>query len=366
LYTSTVTLALSKWWQETQRTLTLTGLALFALLIMAIVLLRRVRLSIRAEEQLQEERRLAARVFEHSTDGIIVTDADRRMIAVNPKLEAITGYQAAELIGRNPKFFASGRHDPDFYREMWATIVRDGFWRGEITNRRKDGSLVDESLSISQVLDSNGRLTNYVGVFQDISAERIQALRLQRQLAALRALNDIVALTGLEPRETMRAALRVAVDHLRLPNGIISFIDRAADRYRVEVQVSPPDTLADGQEFPLGNTYCLTTLESGDLFAVANAERDGWGSHPCFRAYQLAAYLGAPIRVDGEIRGTINFSSPTGRNHDFDPSDLEFVRMLARWAGAFLERMRALAQLEEARERSGKPPTLPRAASWPT
>ena len=463
--------ALSTWRSETQRTLLAVGLALLAVILLGAAMIRRLLRSLRGEERAQEERRLAAQVFQHSTNGVLVTDANSRIVAANPHLEEVTGFSAAELLGENPRLFSSGQYDAAFYQGMWEEIGRHDLWRGEIVNRRKDGSLIEEWLTISAVRDSRGRVVNYVGVFEDLSAERrrdslirrlsqaveqsptsivitdlqakieyvnphftqvtgyqpgevlgrnprflqsgqtpppthqamwatlaagntwegefvnqrkdgslfheraiiapirdagehvthfvavkldiseqrLQAIRLQRQLDALRALNDIVALTGLEPRETLRAALRVAVDHLQLPNGIVSFIDRAADRYRVEVQVSPPDTLADGQEFPLGNTYCLTTLESGDLFAVANAERDGWVSHPCFREYQLAAYLGAPIRVDGEICGTINFSSPTARNHDFDPSDLEFVRMLARWAGAFLERMQVHDQLVAAR-----------------
>jgi PAS domain S-box-containing protein len=464
-------MALGTWRADTRRTLLAVGLALLAVILLGSAMILRLLRSVQAEERAQEERRLAAQVFEHSTNGVLITDANSRIVAANPRLEEVTGFRSEELRGQNPRLFSSGQYDAGFYQAMWEEIAGNDIWRGEIVNRRKDGTLMEEWLTISVVRDSRGRIVNYVGVFEDLSAERrrdslirrlsqaveqsptsivitdlqanieyvnphftqvtgyqpgevlgknprflhsgqtprpthqamwatlaaggtwegefinqrkdgslfheraiiapirdageqithyvavkldvseqrLQAIRLQRQLDALRALNDIVALTGLEPRETLRAALRVAVDHLRLPNGIVSLIDRAADRYRVEVQVSPPDTLFDGQEFPLGNTYCLTTLESGDLFAVANAERDGWVSHPCFREYQLAAYLGAPIRVDGEIRGTINFSSPTGRKHDFDPSDLEFVRMLARWAGAFLERMQAHDQLVAAR-----------------
>ncbi|HSG23363.1 MAG TPA: ATP-binding protein, partial [Azonexus sp.] len=70
-----------------------------------------------------------------------------------------------------------------------------------------------------------------------------------------------------------------------------------------------------------------------------------YAGHPCFQDFQLAAYIGMPIRVDGEIFGTLNFSSAQGRSRDFDPSDLEFVRLLARWAGAFIERMQATETL---------------------
>ncbi|HEX6734858.1 MAG TPA: PAS domain S-box protein, partial [Azonexus sp.] len=463
--------ALAAWQADTQRTLLAIGLPLLAVIALGSTMILRMRRSLRGEEQAQEERRLAAQVFQHSTNGVLITDAAVRIVAVNPRLEEVSGFPAGELLGRNPQVFASGHHDASFYRAMWADIAEHDLWRGEIINRRKDGSLMEEWLTISAVRDSRGRVVNYVGVFEDLSEERrrdslirrlsqaveqsptsivitdlqpaieyvnphfthttgytpaevlgqnprilqsgltdpdiyaamwatlatgatwegelvnrrkdgtlfheraiiapirdaaerathyvavkldiseqrLQDIRLQRQLAALRALNDIVALTGLEPRETLRAALRVAVDHLRLPYGIVSFIDRDSDRYRVEVQVSPPGTLADGQEFPLGDTYCSDTLRAGDVLAIADAERQGWREHPCFRDFHLAAYLGMPIHCDGRLYGTVNFSSSSGRDHDFDPSDLEFVRMLARWAGAFLERMHALDQLEAAR-----------------
>ena len=463
--------ALAAWAADTRRTLFAVGLALLAVIILGSTLTSRLRRSLRAEEQAQEERRLAARVFKHSTNGVIITDADSRIVAVNPRLEEVTGFSAGELLGDNPRRFSSGQHGAAFYQAMWAEITRHDLWRGEIVNRRKDGSLIEEWLTISAVRDSQGRIANYVGVFEDLSAERrrdslirrlsqaveqsptsivitdlqpaieyvnphflqttgytlaevlgqnprllqsgltprqtytalwatlsagqtwegeftnrckdgtlyheraiiapirdgsdqvthyvavklditeqrLQGIRLQRQLAALRALNDIVALTGLAPRETLRTALRVAADHLGLPYGIVSHIDSAADRYRVEVQVSPPGTLRDGQDLRLGATYCSDTLASGDVLGIANARHSGHDQHPCFADTQLAAYLGAPFRVEGKWYGTINFASPTGRDHDFDPSDVEFIRMLARWAGAFLERMHALDQLDAAR-----------------
>jgi len=341
--------ALAKWREEARYTLSAAGLALLSLLLISSLLIVRFRRGLREEERRLEERRLAANVFEHSTNGIVITDAERRMLAVNPKLEAVSGYSAGELLGQNPRLFSSGQHGADFYRQMWATLERSGIWQGEIVNRRKDGSLVEEWLTISRIVDAQGRVSNYLGMFEDLSEQRLQARRLQRQLAAMRALNDIVAVTGLDPRETMREALRVAVDHLHLEFGIVSNIDQAADQYRIVVQASPPETLADNQQFALGLTYCSSTLQRDDVLAIANAADSDYRAHPCFLDFNLAAYLGAPIRVDGEIFGTINFSSKQPRTEDFEASDLEFIRMLARWAGAFLERLHAQEELVDAR-----------------
>jgi len=341
--------ALAKWRDEARFTLSAAGLALLSLLLLSSLLIVRFRRGLREEELRLEERRLAANVFEYSTNGIIITDAQRRMLAVNPKLEAVSGYSANELIGQNPRIFSSGQHAVDFYRQMWATLESSGIWQGEIINRRKDGSLLEEWLTISRIVDAQGRVSHYLGMFEDISEQRLQARRLQRQLAAMRALNDIVAVTGLDPLESMREALRVAVDHLHLEFGIISSIDRAANRYRVVVQVSPPATLADDQEFELEVTYCSAMLHRDDVLAITNAADSEFQTHPCFRDMQLAAYLGAPIRVDGQVFGSISFSSTQARTDGFEASDFEFIRMLARWAGAFIERLHAQDELVAAR-----------------
>jgi PAS domain S-box-containing protein len=89
----------------------------------------------------EEAQRLAATVFASSVEGICITDAERRILAVNPALESITGYSAADVVGKTPSVFSSGRHDPLFYRSMWQAITRDGFWRGEVWNRRKSGEV---------------------------------------------------------------------------------------------------------------------------------------------------------------------------------------------------------------------------------
>jgi diguanylate cyclase (GGDEF)-like protein/PAS domain S-box-containing protein len=115
---------------------------------------------------------LAAKVFEQSSEGISITDADCNIVTVNQAFTTITGYSEAEVLGRNPRILASGRHDKDFYRVMWNAINTGGSWEGEIWNRRKDGSVFPEWLSISRVLDSDGRVTEYIGIFSDITEHK--------------------------------------------------------------------------------------------------------------------------------------------------------------------------------------------------
>ena len=116
---------------------------------------------------------LAQRVFDSSSEAIVVTDADNRIVSVNRAFESITGFAAAEALGRNPGSFKSGRHDADFYRSMWQSLRDKDRWKGEIWDRRKDGSIYPKLASIDVVRDAaSGKIENYVAVFSDISERK--------------------------------------------------------------------------------------------------------------------------------------------------------------------------------------------------
>ena len=119
-----------------------------------------------AEDQLQ----LAASVFSHAREGIMITDLEGRIIDVNEAFTRITGYDRDEALGRNPRFLNSGRQDRAFYVELWRRLIDDGHWYGEIWNRRKNGDLYAEMQNISTVYDANGKPSQYVALFSDITA----------------------------------------------------------------------------------------------------------------------------------------------------------------------------------------------------
>ncbi len=143
----------------------------------------------RAEGQLQ----LYATVFTNATEGMAITDSEARIVAVNPAFCAITGYDEQDILGHNPAILNSGRQGPDFYRQMWAELRERGVWQGEIWNRRKDGAIYPEWLSIAAVTNEAANVTNYIGVFTDISERKQSEARIQHL-----AHHD--ALTGLPNR----------------------------------------------------------------------------------------------------------------------------------------------------------------------
>jgi len=129
-------------------------------------------IDISERKEAEEKERLSAKVFETVAEGIMVCNADNRIIAVNKTFTRITGYSNEEIIGNDPGLLSSGRHDECFYKTMWQHLMEDGVWEGEVWNRRKNGEVYPEWLSIATVKDDDGVLEQYIAVFSDITKRK--------------------------------------------------------------------------------------------------------------------------------------------------------------------------------------------------
>lgn len=249
-------------------------------------------------KQAEERMSIAASVFAASPEGIVISDADNHIVDVNPAFTRITGYSREEALGRNPSLLSSGRHDRAFYAAMWQALERDGAWRSEIWNRRKNGEVYAELLSISAIRDANGKVQRYVALFSDISY-------LKEHEAELNRVANYDALTGLPNRRlladrmkqaiarTARARDMLAVCYLDL-DGFKEVNDtlghEAGDRVLVEMAqrigsvLRGGDTVArlGGDEF----VVLLQGLEKGEE-CVATLDR-------------LLAEIARPVAVNGK------------------------------------------------------------------
>ncbi|MCB1907828.1 MAG: diguanylate cyclase [Rhodocyclaceae bacterium] len=173
-------------------------------------------------EQRESEQKLmlAASVFSAAHDGVLITDPDGSIIDANPSICLASGYQYQELVGSNPRIFQSGRQDRDFYRDLWQTLAKHGYWEGEIWNRRKEGQLVPERVSISAVCDDRGGVTHYIGVYTDISELKAHQRELERQ-----ANND--PLTGLPNRRLLMDRIKLALAQAKRAGNrpAVAFVD---------------------------------------------------------------------------------------------------------------------------------------------
>ena len=179
------------------------------------------------------------------------------------------------------------------------------------------------------------------------STRRSTQRLMQRQQAALRALNEIAALPSLSRTEQLRQALRLGAEHFGMPLGIISRIQ--GEQYQVLVQVSPDDALSDGQLFELGDTYCSLALQHNDVLAITHMADSPHRHQPCYRQFALESYIGTVVRVGGKPFGTLAFANPERRRQPFDDADRDFLGLFARWVGAILERQQQERAVRAAR-----------------
>lgn len=249
----------------------------------------------RTEQQLQ----LAASVFVHAREGIMITDADGAIIDVNDTFTRITGYSREEALGQNPRILRSGRHDQDFYAAMWRSLLDKGHWYGEIWNKRKNGEIFAEMQTISAVRDEHEHIRHYVALFSDITLIKAHEQQLEH-------IAHYDALTGLPNRvlladrlqhamsQTARRAQRLAVVYLDL-DGFKSVNDRyghdIGDQLLMQLARRMRDTLRDSDT--------LARLGGDEFVAVLLDLEDTAASTPVLS--RLLAAAAQPVMVGGQM-----------------------------------------------------------------
>jgi PAS domain S-box-containing protein len=152
---------------------------------------RRVPEAVR-RHRLEQMNRLLIQALESARDGVMITDRHGVILHVNRALEGMTGYTRAELLGQNPRLLKSNVHPDEVYREMWQTILGRGSWQGELTNRRKDGSLFQTSITVSPIVDAQDRLSHFVGIQRDITRQK----QIEGQLLQAQKMQSVGTLAG--------------------------------------------------------------------------------------------------------------------------------------------------------------------------
>jgi PAS domain S-box-containing protein len=268
----------------------------------------------------QEQRRLPA---PEEGDSVRLLDDGERHYLVNQV--ALSSYRQAHQRSDEPLAVALIWHD---ISDQYNVHRRDKRW-----------------LVIKWLLAWCGAEALLLGLLR--STQRSTQRLMQRQQAALRALNEIAALPSLSRTEQLRQALRLGAEHFGMPLGIISRIE--GERYQVVVQVSPDGALSDGQQFELGDTYCSLALQQDDALAITHMADSPHRRHPCYRQFALESYIGTAVRVAGKPFGTLAFANPEPRRRPFDAADRDFLGLFARWVGAILERQQQERAVRAAR-----------------
>ncbi|KAA3651514.1 MAG: EAL domain-containing protein [Proteobacteria bacterium] len=177
------------------------------------------------QRQADERLRQAAAVFDSSTEGMMITDLSANIIEVNRAFVEITGYEHDEVIGQSTRLLRSGQHPPAFYQALWRSLLDTGQWRGEVWNRRKNGEIYPEWLTLSTVLDDAGEPVFYAGVFSDITSVKQSAQQLEHL-----AHHD--PLTDLPNRMLLNARLHHAIEHATRSGASLAVLFLDLDRFK--------------------------------------------------------------------------------------------------------------------------------------
>lgn len=251
----------------------------------------------RLEDEL-EHRRIATAVFDATSEGILVTDAQNRILLVNRAFTATTGYTLEEVLGKTPHLLASGHHDRDFYTAMWEVLGRTGGWSGEIWNRRKSGEIYPEWLHINAIRDDSGKISHYVGVFSDISQHK----------EAQKRLHDLAyydALTRLPNRQLFYDRIEQAIAHARRERGGFSLLfldldrfkeinDTAGHRFGDQILIQAARRLQD-----LVRTSDTVARWGGDEFTlILHETEEDWKA--AVAARKIVHAFESPLHVDGQ------------------------------------------------------------------
>ena len=170
--------------------------------------------------------KLATSILENTPEGVMITDAEKRIVDVNRAFITTTGYSRDEAVGKTPKLLASGCHDEAFYQTLWQTLHAEGRWQGEIWNRRKDGEIYPEWLNITAIQDENGVVVNYAGIFSDLSSQQQVRQRLHH-------LAYYDALTDLPNRELFHDRLLNAIASAKRDRKQLALLFLDLDRFKI-------------------------------------------------------------------------------------------------------------------------------------
>lgn len=241
-----------------------------------------------------------------AANAIMITDGNGRITWTNPAFTQLTGYLPDEVIGQFPSILKSGQHDDAFYAQMWQTIVGGSVWRGELVNRRKDGSLYTEDQTITPVMDEQGQVSQFIAIKQDMTRRktmheaereaRILAEALREAGMALSATLDLDEVMDILLDQIGRVVPYDTVSLMRVGNGRAVIVRARGNDPFPKRFIEPENTV-----FVIGETPNLLELvQSQQAVIVPDTEKyAGWlkidvGGH-------IRCWMGVPIMIEGEI-----------------------------------------------------------------
>jgi PAS domain S-box-containing protein len=303
-------------------------------------LVARVRESVRvaADGGARPERVTAP--IERMTDGFLELDTDWEVTYLNGAGEEVLGVDAEAVVGRSLWAALPGLEGTDL-----GAAFRTASETGEAQTVEAYHGPVDARLELRVYPDADG----LSALFRDVTERTRTRQELAASEASVQRLHETVSDPSLSADEKLREILALGRERLGTDIALLSAIE--GDTWRAVEAVSDDERLQAGMEMPVEDSYCRKLAGEEEPLAVLDAAEAGWEGDPAYERWELACYLGAPVRVDGELFGAVCFADTDPRDRDFSPGEVAFVELLADWTRSVLERESYESELREQRRR---------------
>jgi PAS domain S-box-containing protein len=266
--------------------------------------------------RVEEHLRVRASALLSAANAIVITSASGIIEWVNPAFSALTGYAPEEAIGHPPgALIGSGAHDAKFFEAMWKTILAGNVWRGDMRNKRKDGSLYTETMTITPVKDGAGKVTHFIAIKEDTTAERAAAARiryLNRIYSMLSAINQTIVRDH-DPVAVFSEACNIAVDKGGFKLAWIATADKPTGTMRLMAHAGDNESYLEHLPNMLSEEPALVgpatrALRTGACVVCNDIGKDPGGEQWQREALALGyrATASIPLKAGGELLGTLN------------------------------------------------------------
>ncbi|MFU1519853.1 diguanylate cyclase [Vreelandella alkaliphila] len=246
---------------------------------------------------------LFTEVFDAFEEAVVITDASRRIVYVNSATERLFGYSKNELYGEETKILYADENDfSEQGRRRFNTSSKIAAENYRVAYRRSDGEQFFGLTTGAVMRAKDGKVAGFIGIVRP-------ARSTDQSLDTLQKIHNITSDVALSHSNKIELLLRVGLDHFGLEKAIVSRI--VGSQYTIDYCVDLKGELEPLTTFDLSGTYCVHTLSAGKSVGFHFVAKSKIQNHPCYANFKLESYIGAPIRLSGQLYGTINFSSPS-------------------------------------------------------
>lgn len=301
------------------------------------------------QKALQESARRFEQMYQKTPIMLHSIDNDGKLISVSDRWLTTLGYDREEVIGKKSTDFLAEES-----REKASGVIKDFFKNGHCHDIpyqmvRKNGEIIDVLLSAIADYDDQGKAFRSLAVITNVSEEVALSRRLTEQQDRIHDFYKAISQPTDSLDHKFKSVLKICCKAFNLDFGIISKIQD--NDYHVIAVFDETTNLAPGEIFDLSNTYCAITLVQNNIVTIEEMKHSAFAGHPCYKHFNLETYIGIPLVVNGQVFGTINFSSPKPRRKKFSFSEKDFLRLVANWVQAAVEKEIFIQELSETKKR---------------